>query len=148
MKKRFVLLGVLAIALIVAGCSLLDPGTEEKDAVISAFNLTALLTAPVKNVAPVTTAINVAQYTGSVAWQTSNGAAFTGATFAAGTVYKALVTLSAKTDYTFTGVAANSFTYTGATVSNAANSGTVTITSRPLPQSERIRSICCPWTAR
>jgi hypothetical protein len=44
-------------------------------------------------------------------------------------VYSARVTLTAKTGYTFAGLAANSFTYTGATsVTNSANSGTVTIT--------------------
>jgi hypothetical protein len=44
-------------------------------------------------------------------------------------VYKAVVTLAVKPGYTFTGVGANSFTYTGATeMSNAANNGTVTIT--------------------
>jgi hypothetical protein len=43
---------------------------------------------------------------------------------------QAVVTLTAKTGFTFTGVAANSFTHTGAseTPSNAVNSGTVTIT--------------------
>jgi uncharacterized protein YjdB len=97
-------------------------------AVVNALDLTALVIAPTVTATPVTTAIDTAQYTGSVEWCTSGGTAFSGATFAANTVYKALVTLSAKSDYTFTGVAANSFTYTSATVSNAANSGTVTIT--------------------
>jgi hypothetical protein len=82
----------------------------------------------VKNAVLVTTAINTTQYTGTVAWYTNGGAAFTGPTFAASTVYRALVTLSAKSGYTFTGVAADRFTYTGATATNAANSGTVTIT--------------------
>jgi hypothetical protein len=40
-----------------------------------------------------------------------------------------VVTLAVKTGYTFNGVAADSFTYTGvAQISNAANSGIVTIT--------------------
>jgi hypothetical protein len=44
-------------------------------------------------------------------------------------VYKAVVTLTAKAGWTFDGVGANSFIYTGAVeISNAANSGTVTIT--------------------
>jgi hypothetical protein len=44
-------------------------------------------------------------------------------------VYRAVVTLTAKEGFTFTGLAADSFSYTGATsVTNAANSGTVTIT--------------------
>jgi hypothetical protein len=44
-------------------------------------------------------------------------------------VYKAVVSLTAKSGFTFAGVAENSFTHSGATsVANAANSGTVTIT--------------------
>jgi hypothetical protein len=102
---------------------------ETADAVVNALNLSSLLTAPVRGNAPVTTAINETQYTGSIEWQTSGGSAFSGGTFAAATVYKALVTLSAKSGYTFTGVLQNSFSYTNATtVSNGANSGTVTIT--------------------
>jgi hypothetical protein len=104
------------------------PTTTAADVVVNALNLTTLLTAPARDAAPVTTAINTAQYTGTVAWQTSSGADFTGGAFAAATVYKALVTLSATPGYTFAGVAADSFTYTGAIASNAANSGTVTIT--------------------
>jgi hypothetical protein len=97
-------------------------------AVVNALNLSALLTTPLRDAAPVTTAINTEQYTGTVAWQTSSGADFTGGAFAASTVYKALVTLSANSGYTFADVTADSFTYTGATATNAANSGTVTIT--------------------
>ncbi|MDR3284047.1 MAG: hypothetical protein LBS97_02585 [Treponema sp.] len=98
------------------------------DTAVSALDLTALVTAPVKDGAPVTTAINTAQYTGTVAWQTSEGTAFNGSYFAASTVYKALVTLGAKTGYTFDGVTADSFTYSGAIVTNGANSGVITIT--------------------
>jgi hypothetical protein len=127
MKKNKLFLGVLA--LIVMGCpGPTDPEPGTVDTAVSAFNLTALVTAPVKNVAPVTTAIDTAQYTGSIEWQTSDGTAFSGATFAAATVYKALVTLSEKSGYTFMSVLADSFTYSGATVTNAANSGAVTIT--------------------
>jgi hypothetical protein len=44
-------------------------------------------------------------------------------------VYRAVVTLTANENWTFDGVGANSFAYTGATqISNAADSGTVTIT--------------------
>jgi hypothetical protein len=77
---------------------------------------------------PDTTTINTTQYTGVIAWQTATGSSHYGA-FGAATVYKALVTLTAKTGFTFTGVAADSFAYSGATtVTNAANSGVVTIT--------------------
>jgi hypothetical protein len=100
---------------------------EPEPAVVSALSLDGLVTAPGKGASPDTTAINEAQYTGTIAWQTSGGASHTGA-FAASTVYKAVVTLTAKTGYTFTGVEADTFTYTGAAVTNAADSGTVTIT--------------------
>jgi hypothetical protein len=95
---------------------------------VTAFSLTGKVTAPVRGETPVTTAINEAQYTGSIAWQTSGGVSHTGA-FAASTVYRAVVTLTAKAGWTFNGVEVDSFSYTGATsVANAANSGTVTIT--------------------
>jgi formylglycine-generating enzyme required for sulfatase activity len=89
---------------------------------VNALNLTSYVTAPATGATPVTTAINVTQYTGTISWLPAH------ATFAGGTTYTATVTLTAKTGYTFTGVTANNFTYTGATVTNAANSGTVTIT--------------------
>jgi hypothetical protein len=96
--------------------------------VVTATDLSSLITAPVKGAAPDTTSINENQYTGTIAWQTQSGTPHSGA-FAASTVYRAVVMLIAKTGYTFNGVAADSFTYTGATsVTNAANSGTVTIT--------------------
>jgi hypothetical protein len=101
------------------------PATAEE--AVSAFSLDGTVQAPVKGATPDATAIDETQYTGSIAWQTSGGVAHTGA-FAAATVYQAVVTLTANTGWTFTGVGAGSFTYTGATVTNAADSGTVTIT--------------------
>jgi hypothetical protein len=102
-------------------------------AVVNALNLSALVTTPLRDAAPVTTAIDTAQYTGTVAWQASSGAAFTGGAFAAATVYEALVTLSAKSGYTFAGVTADSFTYTGATVTIVENSGTIIIVTITFP---------------
>jgi hypothetical protein len=95
---------------------------------VNAFNLSSLVTAPVAGASPVTTAINTAQYTGTVAWQTNSGSAYTG-NFGYSSVYRAVVTLTAQSGYTFTGVAANAFSYAGASgVASSANSGTVTIT--------------------
>jgi hypothetical protein len=95
---------------------------------VNAFDLTSVVITPAVTDVPVTTAINTAQYTGTVAWYTS-GLAFSGPTFAASTAYRALVTLTAKPGYTFAGVAANSFIYMGSTeVSNGVSSGLVTIT--------------------
>jgi hypothetical protein len=102
------------------------PVTANK--VVDAVNLNALVRAPVRDTAPVTTPIDQPQYTGTIAWQTDAGAPFTG-NFAPVTVYKAIATLTAKTGWTFEGIGANAFTHSGATaVTNGADSGTVTIT--------------------
>ncbi len=96
---------------------------------VNALALDSLVTAPVTGATPSTAAIDQTQYTGTVTWYESDGITPVAGSFAESTVYTAKVTLSAKAGYTFTGVAPNSFTYTGATsVTNAADSGTVTIT--------------------
>jgi hypothetical protein len=122
MTKRLIFLGMAAVALslIFTGCPIPndpDPGPHpatEATVVNAGLDLTVLVTAPVKDAAPVTTFTAQTQYTGAIVWQTSAGAAVTG-DFAAGTVYKAVLTLAAKSGYTFTGIGANRFTYTGAT---------------------------------
>jgi hypothetical protein len=78
-------------------------------AAVDAFSLDELITAPLKGGMP-QTGISHTQYTGTIAWQTEGGAAHSGP-FAPDTVYRAVVTLSANTGFTFTGVAAGSFTY-------------------------------------
>jgi len=97
-------------------------------ATISDLALNTLVTAPVTGVAPSTTAINATQYTGTIEWFAANGTTSVSGNFAASTVYVGKVTLAATTGYTLTGVTSNSFTYTGATATNAANAGVVTIT--------------------
>lgn len=76
--------------------------------------------APVTGESPVTTAIDTAQYTGTITWSPVADP------FAAATAYTATITLTAKTGYTLTGVTENFFTVAGATATNAANSGVVT----------------------
>jgi hypothetical protein len=94
---------------------------------VNDLSLGGKITAPTKGAAPVATAIDTVQYTGTVAWQTADGAAVSGS-FGASTVYKALITLTAKSGFTFAGLGADSFSYTDATsVANAADSGTVAI---------------------
>ena len=65
-------------------------------------------------------------------WKESDGTTDVSGNFAASTVYKAVVSLTAKPDFTFTGVGANTFVYTGATsIGNPAGTDdtmTVTIT--------------------
>jgi hypothetical protein len=122
-----------AFTAVVSGNGSGTPGGDGKEppggtsTPITALDLTNFVTAPVRGATPNTATISETQYTGSVAWKTSGGAAHSGV-FAPSMVYRAVITLTAKSGYTFTGVTANSFTYTGATVTNAANSGTVTIT--------------------
>ncbi|MDR1787197.1 MAG: hypothetical protein LBR16_01905, partial [Treponema sp.] len=96
-------------------------------AAIPAFGLTGMVTAPEKFQSPVSDFAATDQYTGAIAWKEEDGDDHTGE-FYPNAVYKAVVTLAAKTGYTFTGVGENSFTYTSASVSNAADSGVVTIT--------------------
>ncbi|WP_236995053.1 S-layer homology domain-containing protein [Heliomicrobium modesticaldum] len=79
------------------------------------------VTAPARGATPVTAITETAQYTGTVSWSPADNP------FRGGTVYTATITLTPKTGYTLTGVAANFFTVAGATsVSNAAGSGVVT----------------------
>ena len=117
---------VISLFLVLAGC----PNVWDEDSGSDTVTLLALdnfVRTPVRSNQPDTGPIDTAQYTGTIAWQTNSGAAHTG-TFAASTVYRAVVTLTPKDGFTFTGVGENRFTYAGATVTNAANSGTVTIT--------------------
>ena len=94
---------------------------------VNALGLTGLVTAPVKGATPDTTAIDETQYTGSIVWQKGDGSSVSG-NFEPSTVYQAVVTLTAKTGFTFTGLAADSFTHGGTPmVNNPADSGTVTI---------------------
>ena len=100
-----------------------------KAAVSEGFDLTSLVTAPELWADPVTAFTAQEQYTGAVAWKGSDGETAVTGVFAAGTAYKAVVTLLATTGYTFIGVAENSFAYSGAEeVVNSADSGVVTIT--------------------
>jgi hypothetical protein len=74
------------------------------------------------------TTINAPEYSGSISYQTINGYSFS--TFSDNTDYQAVVSLTAAKNYTFIGVAANTFTYLYATsVQNQAGNGsTITVT--------------------
>ena len=78
------------------------------------------LTQPVAKAVPVTSITETAQYTGTVSWLPDHKP------FKYETEYTATVTLTAKTGYTLTGVAADFFTVANAvSVSNTANSGVI-----------------------
>jgi hypothetical protein len=92
---------------------------EEPDTIITIAAISGV-TAPVAGETPVTAITETDEYTGTVSWDPAD------ATFGYSTVYTATITLTAKTGYTFTGVAANFFTVAGATATNDADSGVVT----------------------
>ena len=121
------------------------------DTVVTALDLTTLVPVPVLGASPLTPPINEAQFSGTIVWQDEAGEAFAG-TFVFLTNYRAVVTLTAETGYTFTGVVANSFTHSDAiSVTNAAGSGTVTITFRVRPHFASLTENCilaCCWDTR
>jgi len=82
------------------------------------------ITAPIALATPLKPDINTMQYTGTVTWDGNP------AKFDYNTVYKATITLTANSGYTFYGVSADSFTLAGittATVKNNADSGVITV---------------------
>jgi len=99
---------------------------------VTSLDLTNLLTAPVHRAIPVVEFENT-QYTGTAAWYYTDAPTtpLTGK-FDSGKEIGADVTLIAKSPYVFDGVGANTFTHSGAkAISNAVNSGTVTVTFDP-----------------
>jgi hypothetical protein len=84
------------------------------------------VTVPATGTKPVTTITETEQYTGTVTWDNGNPS-----TFADSIAYTATITLTPKTGYTLQGVNANFFTVSGATASNAANTGVITAVFPP-----------------
>ena len=124
MKKSLyfgIILGLLLITLL-SGCGGGNSGCGTGgDTVI---NIAAIpgVTPPAYGETPVTAITETAQYTGRVSWSPA-----VSGTFGATTEYTATITLTAKSGYTLTGVAANFFTIAGATSdTNSVNSGMVT----------------------
>ncbi|TWH59426.1 putative glycosyl hydrolase [Desulfitobacterium sp. LBE] len=93
---------------------------------VNDLDLSGKLTAPVKNGTPITD-IDTAQYTGTVAWPGSP------VKFLGSTIYTANVTLTAKPGYTFSGLAENSFSFAGASVTHVAGSGNILSVSVTFP---------------
>jgi len=116
-KKRFLFIVACIIALMLfsVGCSLDGSGTVIDIAAIPG------ITAPAGGEEPVTSITETDQYTGTVSWSPDDDP------FAYETVYTATITLTAKEEYTLTGVEENFFTVDGAdTVTHDAGSGVVT----------------------
>ncbi len=127
-KAGWTLTGLAANSFTVAGAT--ASHAANSGAIAAAFPATAGapitllaipgIVAPVRGASPVITAIDTAQYTGTMSWSPS-----VSGSFAASTAYTANIVLTAKVGWTLSGLAANSFTVAGATVSHAASSGTV-----------------------
>jgi len=139
-KAGYTLQGVTANLFTVAGASSVrnsaDSGVitavfPKTDTTISIATITGI-TAPKAGGAPVPIITATAQYTGTVSWRTSDGVELTGP-FVDYNVYIATISLTAKTGYTFHGVAANSFTVTGASSINSVNSSIITATFPLIP---------------
>lgn len=125
MKKLIIVLMMVAMAsFLFVGClgdGVTPPVDEDEDEdVVVTLAAISGVTAPVTDATPVTAITATAQYTGVVTWSP------VATTFAAATAYTATITLTAKTGYTLTGVAANFFTVAGATDTNPIDSGVVT----------------------
>ena len=98
-------------------------GSSGGGTTVTKVNIAAIpgVTVPVTGQTPVSAITATAQYTGTVVWSPAHSS------FEASTAYTATITLTAKSGYTLTGVAADFFTVAGATsVSNAANTGVIT----------------------
>jgi formylglycine-generating enzyme required for sulfatase activity len=107
------------------------------------LDLTGKVTAPVAGDAPVSTSIDTAQYTGTVAWKESDGTTAVSGNFAA-LVYQAVITLTAKNGYTFDGFT-GTFSHTGATtVGYAARVVTITFPARSFTAQYRDMILATP----
>jgi len=137
-KAGFTLTGVAANFFTVAGATS-DTNSINSGVVTAIFSATTAapaaidiaiipgVTVPVTGATPDLTVTATAQYTGVTTWSPTVVA---GGTFAAGTVYTATITLTPKTGFTLTGVAANLFTVAGSTTDTSPiNSGVVTAVS-------------------
>jgi hypothetical protein len=99
-------------------------------AVVDDLDLTDKIPAPVMGEMPVGEFSGL-QYSGEVKWFL-NETEHTGA-FQYAQIYTPVVTLTAESGYTFTGVAENAFSLSGSTaITNAANSGEVAVTFPPV----------------
>ncbi|MEA5010244.1 MAG: bacterial Ig-like domain-containing protein [Angelakisella sp.] len=101
-----------------------DKATGMKKAVVSDLNLSTLITAPSKNAVAQTTLVDQTQYTATISWLPALPAS---GKFLGEIAYTATLTLVPTENYTLTGVAQNSFTYTGASATNGMDCGTVSL---------------------
>ena len=132
-QSGFTLTGITADTFTVAGATSVHNSVDSGviTAIFPATSLTTVgnfaiagVTAPVAGATPVSTITETPEYTGTVTWSPAASP-----TFSYSQVYTATITLAAKSGYTFDGVAADTFTVTGATtVHSLVNAGVVTAT--------------------
>ena len=130
MKKVFFISAAIAVCcFLVTACPADNILSQEGLQLVSALDLGSTIPVPVSGqVIPYDITISHSQYTGNVTWIYSSGAPVTDEFFLHGTVYNAVVLLTAINGFTFNGIAADSFTSTGAaSVSNPANTGRITV---------------------
>jgi hypothetical protein len=100
------------------------PPTEADTQVNILSVTTTQVPAPVLNATPQTAAFSNAQWsTEPIAWKNADGSDFTAGNFAASKVYKAVIDLSAVTDWTFVGLATDAFSHAGTGAVVFASSG-------------------------
>jgi hypothetical protein len=102
-------------------------GTTDSPATVTEFALGGFFAAPATGVPAAGSFAGNHQYSGAVKWK-ADGEDYTKSAFEEATVYTAVVTLAvANATFTFDGVGENAFKYAGATATNQAGSGVVTI---------------------
>ena len=117
---RFCLLAFAVVIGLATACESPSGSTTTTPRVISIAAITGV-TVPATGANPVTAIAETEEFTGTVTWTPA-----VSGVFAAGTVYTARITLTAKDGFTLEGVEANFFQVAGAAASNAAGTGIVT----------------------
>jgi hypothetical protein len=126
--------GVITLILMLAaifGCDISTSPDPEPSIDVTLSNLTEFVRIQVEGRVVSAISIYTPQFTGTGVWQTGAGAPVI--EFVEGGIYKAVITLTEKPGYTFSGVEANYFTHDDGTAANAAGSGNVTISFGAAP---------------
>ena len=141
MKNVFKVLAIFAIVAVVgfsfASCK--DVVSDDSDSIIPPLDLSGFSFTPALNGTPVTSVPDNDYCTGTIAWKQSvNGISWTALNtqrFTADVRYQAVVELTVKPGFTFTGVKNEDITYAGYTVVVSENTGdrlTVFVTFPPI----------------
>ena len=132
MKNKLLVLGLVLLTVLGAftACNVGGPA----DPVTITISAIQGVSPPITGGTPVTTITETTQFTGTISWTPS----VPESGFVEGTEYTATINLVARAGYTMSGVAENFFTVAGASVTNSANSGTVSAVFPATTSSSRI----------